>query len=118
MDLKNPLGERLEAAVNIVKKGFSACSNFDSIIDTALVHPLCDLSQHCHLTPGTPVEPMLDKPTKSVQKVAVSRDAQEDDTFVAATSVVPPAPSQQDATTFYAFAGEGKKTKKVSDDKR
>ncbi|GMI19873.1 hypothetical protein TrRE_jg9856 [Triparma retinervis] len=69
MDLKNPLGERLEAAVNIVKKGFSECSNFEGIIDTALAHPLCDLSQHCHLTPGIPVEPMLAKPTKSVQEV-------------------------------------------------
>ena len=69
MNSKNPLDERLEAAVEIVKKGFSECSNYEKIIETGLAHPLWDLSKFCHLKPGTPVEPMLAKPTKSVQEV-------------------------------------------------
>ncbi|GMH47838.1 hypothetical protein TrVE_jg8962 [Triparma verrucosa] len=66
---KTPIGERLEAAVIIVKKAYSECSNVDQICDAALVHPLHDLHLHCKLEPGRPVEPMLAKPTKSVQEV-------------------------------------------------
>ena len=69
MNPSTPLSERLEAAVIIVKKAYSECSNFDQIIESALLQPLHALHLHCKLEPGRPVEPMLAKPTKSVQEV-------------------------------------------------
>jgi ATP-dependent DNA ligase len=66
---KLALEARLESAVNIVKKAYSEVSSFDAVVDALLQHPLSLLNEKCTLKPGIPVEPMLAKPTKSVQEV-------------------------------------------------
>lgn len=66
---KLALEARLESAVNIVKKAYSEVSSFDAVVDALLKHPLSLLNEKCTLKPGIPVEPMLAKPTKSVQEV-------------------------------------------------
>lgn len=68
-DNNRPMEERLEAAVNIVKKAYSEVPSFDAIIDALLRVPLENLNETCCLRPGLPVEPMLAKPTKSLQEV-------------------------------------------------
>jgi DNA ligase-1 len=66
---KLALEVRLESAVNIVKKAYSEVSSFDAVVDALLEHPLSILNEKCTLKPGIPVEPMLAKPTKSIQEV-------------------------------------------------
>lgn len=66
---KLPLETRLESAVNCVKKAYSEVSSFDALVDALLNEPLHLLNQECTLRPGMPVEPMLAKPTKSIQEV-------------------------------------------------
>eukprot|EP00557_Chaetoceros_sp_GSL56_P001912 CAMPEP_0176492004 /NCGR_PEP_ID=MMETSP0200_2-20121128/8741_1 /TAXON_ID=947934 /ORGANISM="Chaetoceros sp., Strain GSL56" /LENGTH=902 /DNA_ID=CAMNT_0017889485 /DNA_START=4405 /DNA_END=7113 /DNA_ORIENTATION=- len=66
---KLALEVRLESAVNIVKKAYSEVSSFDAVVDALLIHPLSILNEKCTLKPGIPVEPMLAKPTKSIQEV-------------------------------------------------
>jgi len=61
--------ERLEAAVMIIKKAYSEVPSYDSLLDAGLSVPLDELHKACTLTPGIPVEPMLAKPTKSIQEV-------------------------------------------------
>ena len=68
-DNKGPIEERLEAAVDIVKKAYSEVPSFDAIIEALLRVPLEKLNEACSLRPGLPVEPMLAKPTKSLQEV-------------------------------------------------
>jgi len=68
-DLKGTVEERMEQAVNIVKKAYSEVPSFDTIIEALLRVPLEKLNEACSLRPGLPVEPMLAKPTKSLQEV-------------------------------------------------
>ena len=68
-NLKNPIETRLESAVNIVKKAYSEVSSFDALVDALVLYPLYMINIKCSLRPGLPVEPMLAKPTKSVQEV-------------------------------------------------
>jgi len=60
---------KLESAVDIVKKAYSETSSYDKLVNTLLKVGLEGLGEHCTLTPGMPVEPMLAKPTKSLQEV-------------------------------------------------
>jgi len=64
-----PLDERLDCVVNIIKRAYSEFPSFDALIDAGLEVPLHDFHKVSSLTPGVPVEPMLAKPTKSVQEV-------------------------------------------------
>jgi len=66
---KSSKTERLEAAVMIIKKAYSEVPSYDSLLDAGLSVPLDELHKACTLTPGIPVEPMLAKPTKSIQEV-------------------------------------------------
>lgn len=61
--------KRLEAAVAILKKAYSEVPSYDAIVDGATVVPLELLHTKCTLKPGIPIEPMLAKPTKSIQEV-------------------------------------------------
>lgn len=64
-----PLDVQLETAVAIIKKAYSQVPSYDSLLDAILNVPLQEVHKACELTPGIPVQPMLAKPTKSVQEV-------------------------------------------------
>lgn len=61
--------DRAEAAVAIVKKAYSEVPSYDALLNALLRVPLDQMHVACTLTPGIPVEPMLAKPTKSIQEV-------------------------------------------------
>jgi DNA ligase 1 len=69
VDFSQTPEKRLEAAVAIIKKAYSEVPSYDAILDAAWKVPLSEFHSVCTLTPGIPVEPMLAKPTKSVQEV-------------------------------------------------
>jgi DNA ligase-1 len=77
MDDSLPVEKRLEAAVNIVKQSYSEVPSYDAVLDTALKVPLTRLHKECPFTPGIPVNPMLAKPTKSIQEVLKRLNGQE-----------------------------------------
>jgi DNA ligase 1 len=66
---KSSKTDRMEAAVAIIKKAYSEVPSYDALLDSLLKVPLDQLHTACTLTPGIPVEPMLAKPTKSIQEV-------------------------------------------------
>lgn len=66
---KKSKSDRLEAAVAIIKKAYSEVPSYDYLLDALLRVPLDQMYKECSLTPGVPVEPMLAKPTKSIQEV-------------------------------------------------
>ena len=69
MDKKQPIDKRLEAAVAIVKRAYSAVPSYEVILAAAVKVPLQKFHLECTLQPGVPVSPMLAKPTKSVKEV-------------------------------------------------
>ena len=75
-DPKLPLAERLEMAVVIVKKAYSEVPSYGELLDGVLNNPLGEMYKICALKPGIPVEPMLAKPTKSIQEVLKRLDGQ------------------------------------------
>ena len=72
-----PVEKTLEAAANMIRKVYSEVPSFDALLDAALKVPLVKLNANCHFQPGIPVEPMLAKPTKSIQEVLKRLDGQE-----------------------------------------
>jgi len=66
---KKPIESRMESAVNIVKKAYSEVCSFDKLVGSLIEFPLHIIHTKCSFSPGLPVEPMLAKPTKSVQEV-------------------------------------------------
>lgn len=59
----------LADAENIMKEAFSRIPNYEVIIRKSFEHGVMNLLDHCSLTPGIPLKPMLAKPTKSVGEV-------------------------------------------------
>ena len=77
MDKSLPVEKSLEASANMIRKVYSEVPSFDALLDAALKVPLVKLNTVCHFQPGIPVEPMLAKPTKSIQEVLKRLDGQE-----------------------------------------
>ena len=53
----------------IVKQVYSELPSYDDLVPALIEHELSDLPQHCKLTPGIPLKPMLAHPTKSIVDV-------------------------------------------------
>lgn len=61
--------EKLAQAEDIIREAFSRIPNYEIIINNAYEHGIFNLLDHCILTPGIPLKPMLAKPTKSVSEI-------------------------------------------------
>ena len=61
--------ESLADADNIVKGVYSEIPSYDIIVPALLQYGPKKLRDHCKLSPGIPLKPMLAKPTKSISEV-------------------------------------------------
>lgn len=61
--------EKITQAEDIIREAFSRIPNYEVIINHAFEHGVFNLLDHCQLTPGIPLKPMLAKPTKSISEV-------------------------------------------------
>jgi len=77
MDDSLPVEKTLEAAANMIRKVYSEVPSYDALLNAATQVPLVQLNTVCHFQPGIPVEPMLAKPTKSIQEVLKRLNGQE-----------------------------------------
>jgi DNA ligase 1 len=68
-DQLDEIKEKLVAAEKIVKGCYHQCPNYEKVIDSILKYGLENLAEHCKLTPGVPLKPMLAYPTNGIQEV-------------------------------------------------
>lgn len=54
---------------DIIREAFSQVPNYEMVIQNAYKYGVLNLLDHCQLTPGIPLKPMLAKPTKSISEV-------------------------------------------------
>ncbi|THV04968.1 ATP-dependent DNA ligase [Dendrothele bispora CBS 962.96] len=63
------LAARLEEGSNVLKSVYSELPSYDEVIPALLEYGIDGLKEHCKLTPGVPLKPMLAKPTKAIGEV-------------------------------------------------
>lgn len=68
-DQLDDIKKSLDEAASTVKQAYFQCPNFGLIVDAIIAHGLDDLQEHCKVTPGVPLKPMLAHPTKGIQEV-------------------------------------------------
>ncbi|KAF7320353.1 DNA ligase [Mycena kentingensis (nom. inval.)] len=66
---KEKLETKLEEGSSMIKSVYSELPSYDQVIPALLEHGIEDLHDHCKLTPGVPLKPMLAKPTKAIGQV-------------------------------------------------
>uniref|UniRef100_A0A8D0LAJ0 DNA ligase n=1 Tax=Sphenodon punctatus TaxID=8508 RepID=A0A8D0LAJ0_SPHPU len=59
----------LDERALIVKQAFCELPNYDTLVPVLLQHGVESLPQHCKITPGIPLKPMLAHPTKGIGEV-------------------------------------------------
>ncbi|KAG2736430.1 hypothetical protein G9P44_000520 [Scheffersomyces stipitis] len=68
-DSKRINPEKLTQSEDVVREAFSQIPNYEILIRNAYEYGIFNLLDHCQLTPGIPLKPMLAKPTKSISEV-------------------------------------------------
>ncbi|ORY88006.1 ATP-dependent DNA ligase [Protomyces lactucae-debilis] len=66
---KRPTEDAIQKGDAILKQVYSELPTYNLIIPALLEHGLDRLREHCKLTPGVPLKPMLAKPTRSITEV-------------------------------------------------
>ncbi|KAJ4486101.1 hypothetical protein J3R30DRAFT_3819792 [Lentinula aciculospora] len=63
------LATKLEEGANNMKAVYSELPSYDEVVPALLKHGINGICNHCKLTPGVPLKPMLAKPTKAIGEV-------------------------------------------------
>lgn len=69
--------ELLVNAENQMREAFSETPNYEMIIRNCIKYGVGEVSEHCTLSPGIPVKPMLARPTKSIEEVMETMEDKE-----------------------------------------